>query len=279
MGRLDNVKVFEDTMRMCKLNERIKEAVKNSIAKQKLILEKDKLGEINRDIYNEEARVVVSKKRSFEAAAGYVGKRTAVHNFASASNPGGGVERGATAQEECLCRISTLYPCLDEKYMRDNFYLPHRKAKNPIHNDDIIFTPDVLVFKEDTASPKLMVEEEWYEVDVITCAAPNLRNVPSNAYNPGEGDSPKLVTDEGLRQIHEKRLRRILEVAVANGDEVVILGAFGCGAFCNNPEVVASAAKRIVDEYKHAFKVIEFAVFCRAWDEKNYRVFEREFGE
>lgn len=72
-----------------------------------------------------------------------------------------------------------------------------------------------------------------------------------------------------------QRLRRILDVAVREGNEVVILGAFGCGAFCNSPEVVAQAARNVVKEYLYAFKAIEFAVYCRPGDELNYRVFER----
>ena len=53
--------------------------------------------------------------------------------------------------------------------MMKGFYYPHRNAKNPINNADIIYTPDVTVFKTDTGRPKLMNEAEWYDVDVITC--------------------------------------------------------------------------------------------------------------
>ena len=63
-------------------------------------------------------------------------------------------------------------------------------------------------------------------------------------------------------EIHKKRLTRILDVAALNGNEVVILGAFGCGAFQNKPEVVARAAKEAMADYLHAFKTIEFAVYC-----------------
>ena len=57
--------------------------------------------------------------------------------------------------------------------------------------------------------------------------------------------------------------------------EVVILGAFGCGAFMNSPEVVAQAMKNVMNEYRNCFKVVEFAVYCSPRDEGNYRVFER----
>ena len=56
---------------------------------------------------------------------------------------------------------------------------------------------------------------------------------------------------------------------------VIILGAFGCGAFKNKPEVVALAAKNVIKDYLHAFKVIEYAVYCRPNDDRNYKVFER----
>lgn len=201
--------------------------------------------------------------------------KTAVHNFASASNPGGGVVRGASAQEECLCRCSGLYFNLNTKQMWDGFYNPHRNAHDPIHNDDIIYTPKVIVFKTDTASPRLMPETDWYDVDVITCAAPNLRENPSNVFNHGDGNQRAKVSDTELLAIHEKRLRRILDVAVMEGEEVVILGAFGCGAFKNSPNVAALAAKNVVKDYLKAFKVIEFAVYCSPTDDHNYKTFDR----
>ncbi len=274
MGRTENAEIFRNTEKLYKNNVILKESVANSINKQKLVLEGEKLPDIEKNLYEEPAKLVVSKKRSYEAAQGYKGQKVCVHNFASASNPGGGVVNGASAQEECLCRCSTLYPCLSTDELRKKFYEPHRRAHDPIHNDDIIYTPDVTVFKTDTANPVLMDEEDWYQVNVVTCAAPNLRAVPSNSYNSGDGNKSVKVSDKELQAIHEKRLRRILDVALMNGDEVVILGAFGCGAFMNDPYVVARACKTVIAEYRKAFKVIEFAVYCSPRDDKNFRVFE-----
>ena len=120
------------------------------------------------------AKVVVSRKRTLEAAEPYVreGKKTCILNFASATNPGGGVTRGSSAQEECICRSSTLYPCLNTGALWNRFYGPHRKAGNPLYNDDCVYTPDVCVFREDTAIPELLQEEHWWNVNVLTCAAP-----------------------------------------------------------------------------------------------------------
>lgn len=277
MGREENIVVFEDTERLCKNNPKIKESILRSTKAQKLILEAEKLPEADKNRYPELASIVVSKKRSYEAASAYKGLKVCVHNFASASNPGGGVTRGSSAQEECLCRCSGLYFCLNTKKMWDGFYVPHRNAHNPLHNDDIIYTPEVTVFKTDTAYPEKMPETDWYEVNVITCAAPNLRIHPSNAYNSGDGNDAPKISDKELQHLHEKRLKRILEVAAAEKNEVVILGAFGYGAFANDPEIVAQAAKNVVMEYIYAFKNIEFAVYCSPRDERNYKVFKRIF--
>lgn len=73
----------------------------------------------------------------------------------------------------------------------------------------------------------------------------------------------------------KKRLRRILDVAVNEGVDTIVLGAFGCGAFRNNPNVVAQAAYEVIKDYLKAFKNIEFAVYCRSDDDINYRTFER----
>ena len=275
MGRYENKLVFEDTEKLCKQNTRLKDSVRKATEGQRLILETEQLPSVERNRFDAPAKVVVSGRRTLEAAAVYRGTKTAVHNFASASNPGGGVANGANAQEECICRCSGLYFSLNTPKMWDGFYSPHREAHDPIHNDDIIYTSGVTVFKTDQAAPELMEEADWYDVDVITCAAPNLRSQPSNGYNSGDGNRAVKVTDRELLAIHEKRLRRILDVAVMEKCETIILGAFGCGAFMNKPDVVAMAAKNVVKDYLHAFRNIEFAVYCSPRDEQNYKVFQR----
>lgn len=275
MGREDNAVVFKDTERLCKTNDRLKESVRRATGSQKLILQTDEIKEQEKNRYADAAKLVVSKKRTLEAAQGYKGTKTAVHNFASASNPGGGVVRGSSAQEECICRCTGLYFSLNTPDMWDGFYNPHRAEHNPIHTDDIIYTPDVTVFKTDSAKPALMPESDWYDVDVITCAAPNLKKQPSNFFNPADGSHQVKIKDKELLEVHEKRLRRMLEVAIAEGVESIILGAFGCGAFENNPEIVARAAGNVIKDYLHAFKNIEFAVYCSPRDDRNFKVYER----
>ncbi len=78
------------------------------------------MGNIDDKKYDSRAKIVISHKRTYEAASSYKGKKVAVLNFASASNPGGGVVKGSSAQEECLCRCSSLYFALNEKKMWDD---------------------------------------------------------------------------------------------------------------------------------------------------------------
>ena len=274
MGRFENAEVFRDTERMCRENARLRAAIAASRKGQRLIVESETVGDVDLNRFETAAEVVVSSKRTFEAAVAYAGRmRTCAHNFASATNPGGGVVNGSSAQEETLCRCSTLYFNLNVREMWDGFYTPHRMARDPLHNDDIIYTPDVVVFKSDTAYPRTLAETEWKTLDVITCAAPNLRERPSNRMNSGDGDERVEISGQDLQALHERRLRRILEVAAANGAEAVVLGAFGCGAFRNDPKVVAAAAKTVVGDYLRAFRAIEFAVYCRPGDSANYDAF------
>ena len=261
--------VFEDTMARIKQSLDFTNATNFSIHNQQFIPESAIISISDVPKVDKPANIIVSRLRSFEAAAQYIGKRTAVLNFASATNPGGGVEKGASAQEECLCRVSTLYPCLADQKMRASFYTPHRKNGNTLHNDDIIYTPNVLVIKDDDHN----LLSEPFSVDIISCAAPNLREQPSNQYN--TGDTIKVqISDNELLALHEKRARKIFSSAIANGVEILILGAFGCGAFQNNPHIVAQAYKNVLPDFAHYFHTIEFAIYCRPADSINYDAFK-----
>ena len=262
------VSVFEDTQKRIFESNVLQSAQLYSIEHQQLILESEQYA-APLPTYESEAQVLVTRNRSFEAAAQYKGQRVCVLNFASSTNPGGGVTHGASAQEECLCRCSTLYNCLNTCVMWNGFYMPHRRSGNPLHNDDIIFTPQVQVLKDDDYN----LLEQPFAVDVITCAAPNLREQPANAFNLGDGNQAALITAEQLLALHEQRARRIMAVAAQNKAEVLILGAFGCGAFCNDPQVVATAYKNVLPEFIYHFRIIEFAVYCRPHDDNNYRTF------
>ena len=103
MSSFENVEIFEDTKWLCETNGKIKDALAQSVKNQKLILEGVELSVMDKARFTDEAKIVVSTKRTFEAAAGYAGQKVAVHNFASATNPGGGVTRGDPAHRRNVC--------------------------------------------------------------------------------------------------------------------------------------------------------------------------------
>ena len=198
--RMINRKVMTDTYKLCKEHEVLKEAIKYSINNSKVIYEHDML---NVPIINGDTNIVVSGKRSYEAASFYKGKKIAVLNFANNHHIGGS-PYSAGAQEESLCRCSTLLPCL-EAHKKD-FYQYHielyenGKIDN-YGNDDIIYIPDVVVFKTDVSEPQLMDEKDWFKVDVITSAAPQV----------------KYGYDENKLYFELKaRIKRILDIAYLN---------------------------------------------------------------
>lgn len=274
--RTKNAEIFRDTERRYTSDPILTSAVQQSTQNQVFIAESENKT-VSSAYKTETAKVIVSGKRSLEAAETYAkqGKKVCVLNFASATNPGGGVVNGSSAQEECICRCTTLYPCLNTDEMWNAFYKPHRKAANPLYNNDCIYTPDVCVFKSDTNFPEVMPKDEWWNVNILTCAAPNLRERPSNAMNPHAGDKAVKITSAELEKLLTKRIRRIFEIAVANGNEILILGAFGCGAFRNPPEIVAKVFNNVMQDYLYHFDTIEYAVYHTEREVVNYEAFNR----
>ena len=123
------------------------------------------------------------------------------------------------------------------------------------------------MFKTDTDSPEMMDEEDWFTSDVITCAAPNLSRLM------------KPVEPSKLIRIYEKRMDRIFRVAIANKADVLILGAFGCGVFANDPKLIAESFRNVQKKYECYFETIEYAVYCRPGNTENYEVFQSVFSQ
>lgn len=276
--RQRNIEIFEDTRGWYTRDAKLKQAVQHSrqgtqfYAPGELALPAEKLAR-----FAGEARVLVSRERTLQAAGKYAGQRVAVLNFASATNPGGGVTRGSSPQEEALCRCSTLYPCLLGDELWQKYYKMHRDRHDVTYTDACIYTPDVLVIKTDTGAPERLPEDKMQAVDVITCAAPNLREHPGNAMNPGFG-SPVHLSRQDIYSLHTQRARKILSAAALHDTDVLILGAFGCGAFCNPPDVVAAAYRDVLPEFAHALRTVEFAVYCTPRDDANYQAFRHILG-
>lgn len=272
------VDIFEDTMKMCREGV-LAEGIKKSIEGTVLYAPGDTPAAECRGY---ETVISVTGERSLECAGRlhekYPGSSIGVHNFASATNPGGGVTRGSTAQEEAVCRCTALYPCLKTDRLFGEFYGMHRRLGDLRYTDSCIYTPGVAVIKSDTAFPEALPADRRFYIDVLTCAAPNLREKPYNSMNPGSGEAIR-VTGSELSEIHRRRGRHLLSIATAWHIDVLVLGAFGCGAFRNDPKVVAEAYRDVIPQFSGYFREICFAVYCPPGDSRNYDVFKRILGD
>lgn len=253
-----NRRVMMDTVEQCENQPALALAIDHSIQRQYVVKEGTDIEIPERPAM--ETKIILSGKRTFQAASGYQGKKVAVLNFAN-NHDIGGAPFSAGAQEESLCRCSTLYPCLQACY--ETFYKPHieafhKKSMTAMGNDDLIYTPDVLVFKSDESEPHMLPPEEWFHVNIITSAAPECF-----AYTTLPSDYKNII---------RSRLKQVLDVAAAEGNEVLILGAWGCGAFRNPTFTVAMTFLDLLQNY-HCFETVEFAIGDKY--SKNYEAFER----
>ncbi|MEU9788708.1 TIGR02452 family protein [Streptomyces phaeochromogenes] len=206
----------------------------------------------------------VTGESSLEAARRLTGP-VAVLNFASARNPGGGYLNGAQAQEEALCRASALYACVVEAR---EFYDHHRAHRDPFYTDRVIHSPAVPVFRDDRGQ----LLDEPYTAGFLTAAAPNagvvLRTAPERA-----PELPRALAS---------RAERVLETAVAHGYRRLVLGAWGCGVFQNDPAQVAGAFRALLTDrgrFAGSFEHVVFGVLDRTKGAVVLGAFERAFRE
>lgn len=268
-SRAEMVRVFQDTLTWIRENPVLQKAVADSTANTRFYSPDDTMILPQNPHY--QPSYSVTAHRSFEAVQKLrqrmPDERFAVLNFASATHAGGGVEVGSRTQEEALCRCSTLYPCLNQSELSEKYYQYHQEKYDCFYSDAVIYVPDVLVIKTDTSIPERMLPEQWFKTDIITCAAPNLR------YN------PDIISPEEQYLVHRKRAKRIISSAVIGGASVLVLGAFGCGAFQNNPRMVAKAFRDVLAEFEGYFRYVEFAVFYVGKESDNYSAFADVFQD
>ena len=162
-----------------------------------------------------------------------LGFKTAILNFADPITPGGMVLDGETTQEESLCRCSNLYDSLNANFCMNDYYNYNRTFISD--SDRLIYSPDALIVRDSGYN----YLEEPVKVDFISAPAPVV-----------------LVATE---QMFIQRIKCIIGAAVHEGVECLILGAWGTGAFGNDPEMVAEAFKKVIQEY-HVIPEIVFAV-------------------
>lgn len=191
-------------------------------------------------------------------------QKIGVLNFASAKNPGGGFLSGAQAQEESLARSSALYKSL---LKCPNYYEYHRSHKSLLYSDRMIYSPDCPVFKKDDGT----LLEEPYLVDFITSPAPNAgaicKNQPQDA--------------EKIQEVLYERGAKLLSLASYKGCDALVLGAWGCGVFRNEPSMVAQMFADFLlanCQFKEKFKSVIFSVLDLTKETKIFTEFLSRFS-
>ncbi|MFD7319612.1 TIGR02452 family protein [Streptomyces sp. NPDC059875] len=185
----------------------------------------------------------------------------AVLNFASARNPGGGYLNGAQAQEEAVCRASALYTTL---LRAPEYYEHHRAERDAFYTDRVILSPGVPVFRDDRGG----LLKEPFTVGFLTSPAPNAGVI--RRQNPALADRVPAVL--------AARAERVLETAVAGGYRRLVLGAWGCGVFQNDPAEVAGAFRALLTNggrFAGHFDEIVFAILDRTRERTTLGAFQR----
>lgn len=170
-------------------------------------------------------------------------------NMAAPGHPGGGVGRGCFAQEENCFR-------------RSNYFLALPKIPElyPIPENGCIYTKTITVIKDQ----KYQLLEKPFTVSMVACAA--LRHPPMKSNGEYLKDSDQ--------QLMKDKIDQIFQTGLLNQHDCLVLSAFGCGAFGNNPTIVAELFNEAIKKYWGCFKNITFAVL--SYKDNNYAVFKQK---
>jgi uncharacterized protein (TIGR02452 family) len=238
--KIQRVQVFKETKRYCNVHNMTKVRTEKIVAFAPLTRSKpaiQTITTINEDCVETARRLATWGK-------------TCMLNMANAENRGGGVERGAMAQEEELIRRSNLWYGL-----RQQFY--------PLADNEFIYSKNVKFFKDGQYNIQSISK-----IDVITVAAPCLIGF-------AKGKFPK-----GYSSLVHHKVKQMLEYPATQGVEHLVLSAFGCGAFRNNPNFISRVFKQHIKNLP--YKTIVFSVLddhnSKANGVSNYQAFSNMFG-
>ena len=181
-----------------------------------------------------------------------MGEKPVVLNIANRRNPGGGVMKGADAQEETLSRRTNLFRSLYQfaPYAGQYGVTPSRHQYPLDRNFGGIYSPGITVFR-DTEQKGYALLEEPFKIAVVSVAGMNRPDL-----------TPSGMIAEWYVEPIKNKIRTIFRIALANGHDAVILGALGCGAFRNPPRHVARLFYEVMEEeeFKNKFKSLYFAI-------------------
>lgn len=186
-------------------------------------------------------------------------------NFASAKNPGGGFLNGSNAQEENLARNTALYESLTSKM---EMYEHNRKLNTCLYSDYMIYSPNVVVFRDDNGN----LLDKPYQVSIISSPAVNAGVVRTKE---------PMANKNRINLVMEKRMEKILSLGIIENHDAIVLGAFGCGVFKNNPDFVARTFKKLLlnnPKIKNQYKKVVFAVLDTSQDKSLFNKFKGILG-
>lgn len=183
-----------------------------------------------------------------------------VLNFASGRNPGGGFLNGSGAQEESLARATGLYPCISEV---SEYYQKNRQSGTGLYTDNMIYSPRVPVIRDENGD----FLESPFSISILTAPAVNRRAVKEN--------EPQRLSE--VEPTMNDRIEKVLLVAADNDNEELVLGAWGCGVFDNDPRIVSKLFKKNLkgkETFEREFDKVVFAVPDEPSTKSNYDVFK-----
>ena len=190
--------------------------------------------------------------------------RVAALNFASARNPGGGFLSGSQAQEESLARSSALFASLEAA---GDYYAANRANPSKLYTDHAVLSPRVPVFRDDSGA---LLDEPYY-VTFVTMPAVNVGAIPRRAAELARVES-----------VMARRIECVLALAAQSGHRAIVLGAWGCGVFRNEPNIVArlfASALSGASSWRPYFDRVVFAVFDPSPDRSTLSAFEHHLGQ
>ncbi|WP_372365639.1 TIGR02452 family protein [Candidatus Uabimicrobium sp. HlEnr_7] len=211
------------------------------------------------DIKKQQTEVTVMNETTLSATERLAEENFSVAalNFASAKNPGGGFRSGARAQEESLARSSALHPCI----VNNSMYTFHRQRNNPFYSNYALYSPKVPVFKRDDGT----LLKKPYLCSFITAPAVNA------------GAMRKRKSNENIREEMQNRIRKVLTIAAFHQNEAIVLGAWGCGVFRNDSNMIAELFHQELSSFSGIFAKVIFAVIDRSRNGQNIKPFYKLF--
>lgn len=237
------------------------ELIKNSIKDTSIYDTKFKC---NLETKNKNTEIIIDDVDSVSAIFKYsTGKRNAVLNFSSYKNPGGMFINGSKAQEECLCHESFLYNVLSQLVIE--FYDWNNQHKNKaLYLNRGLYSPNVLFIRKNDIS---LGSETMKFCDVITCACPNK----------SAAQKYQSVSDAENTEVLRSRIKYVLDIAKDNCVDTLILGAYGCGVFGQDPTEVANIFKEYLETTHKCFDKVILAI--PKGKDGNLEAFKKVFKE